>query len=605
MIVTNLTMLILFSILYMIGVLFIYFSKTRLKSVETKIYSLLIISNIIGLVLQLLCDFVSFKYDELSPIFCDLIFRFYLIYFVVWTTLIFIYLIEIAFKNKSKDKIIKTTILGACIVGIGALYLPYELYRNMIDRIYYTHSGAVSLVFIYAGIIGTLMFIILILKRKNISRRKSIPLWIFIVSSLALTYVQMKRPELVIMAVMESFICCMMYFTIENPDVQMISELYKNKKLIESSNEGTSRFLFKLTQDIKRPALELKKISDEMLLTSDKSELKEYAKYVNNYSNQLDYLINNALNISSMNTQKIKVYDSKYNIYRLFKEINIHNEALVRDGVTFKGNMDESIPTYLYGDSIKLKQIINSVINNSIKNTNSGFINFDISSIIKYDICRLFISVEDSGKGMDIEKINDLMSLDDESMNNIDVDKLQDKNDLNYKEIKKFVSVLGGAILIKGEEEKGTNVVITLDQKIVPSEDVKMVEKLETYEQLLHSGIKCLVIDEDENELKHITDFLKAKDYNVDSSVFEMDCIDRLSKKMKYDFIILDDEMPNYNAIDILKKLKGNKDFKTPVIVMINDNKEGIKLQYLRDGFSDYILKSKLDNEIERVTKRF
>ena len=132
-----------------------------------------------------------------------------------------------------------------------------------------------------------------------------------------------------------------------------------------------------------------------------------------------------------------------------------------------------------------------------------------------------------------------------------------------------------------------------------------MVEKLETYEQLLHSGIKCLVIDEDETELKHITDLLKSEDYNVDSSVFEMDCIDKLNKKMKYDFIILDDEMPNYNAIDILKKLKENKDFKTPVIVMINDNKDGIKLQYLRDGFSDYILKSKLDSEIKRVTKRF
>lgn len=603
MLVTNLTMLILFSILYMIGVLFIYFSKTRLKSEETKIYSLLIISNIIGLILQLLCDFVSFKYDQLSPTFCDLIFRFYLIYFVVWTTLIFIYLIEITFKNK--EKLIKMAVIGAVIVGIGALILPYELYRNMIDRIYYTHHGAVSLVFIYAGIIGTLMFIILILKRKSISKRKSIPLWIFIISSLLLTYIQMKRPELVIMAAMESFICCMMYFTIENPDVQMISELYKNKKLIESSNEGTSRFLFKLTQDIKRPAFELKKISNEMLLTSDTDKLKECAEYINNYSNQLDYLINDALNLSSMNTQKIKVFDSKYNIYRLFKEINIHNETLVHSGVTFKGNIDESIPTYLYGDSIKLKQIINSVINNSIKNTNSGFINFDISSIIKYDICRLFISVEDSGKGMDIEKINDLMSLDDDSMNSIDVDKLQDKNNLDYKEIKKLVSVLGGAVLIKGEEEKGINVVITLDQKIVPSEDVKMAEKLETYEQLLHSGIKCLVIDEDETELKHITDLLKSEDYNVDSSVFEMDCIDKLNKKMKYDFIILDDEMPNYNAIDILKKLKENKDFKTPVIVMINDNKDGIKLQYLRDGFSDYILKSKLDSEIKRVTKRF
>ncbi len=602
MIVTNLTMLIIFSILYMFGVLIVYFSKTRLKNDETMIYSLLIISNIIGLFLQLLCDLVSFRYDELPHMLCDLIFRFYLLYFVIWTTLIFIYLIKIALKNKTK--LTKLVILLAFCVGFLTMILPFDLYRDVAQRIYYTHNGAVNFVFAYAGIIGLFMFIILIIKRKTISKKKSIPLWIFIIFGLILTYVQMKKPEIVITAAMESFICCMMYFTIENPDIKMIGELYKNRKLIESSNEGTSRFLFKLTQDIKKPTLELKKISNEMTHVSDKEMLKEYALYVNNYSNQLDYLVNNALNISSMNTQKIKVFNSKYNIYRLFKEISIYNESLIKGGITFKYNIDESIPTYLYGDSIRLKQIINSIINNSIKNTNAGFISFDISSIIKYDVCRLFISIEDSGDGMDIEKINNLMSLDDEA-SDIDVNSLLDKNDLNYKEIKRLAYVIGGAILIKSEENKGSNVVITLDQKIVPNEDVKMLERLENYEQLLRSGIKCLVIDEDEEELKRITKVLKEKDYNVDASLFEMDCIEKVSKKFKYDFIILDDEMPNYSAIDILKKLKENKDFKTPVIVMINDNKDKIKLQYLKDGFADYILKSKLESEIKRVTKRF
>lgn len=590
------------SLIYTILLVVVFFTKPRFNSYENKIYRNLVITSLFGPIIGI-PTYIFMGNMDTYPVQNMIFSKLYLIYLAMWLMVFTSYIFAISIKN-AKEKNLSTFFIIATVFLI-VLEIVLPLYYHNADGVIYSYGPAANSLYLISSIFVIIVIYCLIKNIKYITEKKFFPIIAFLIIGTVVMIIQKLNPGMLLLSFAESFITFLMYFTIENPDVKMINELYKNKKMIESSNEGTSRFLFKLTQDIKRPAFELKKISNEMLLTSDKDKLKECAEYINNYSNQLDYLINDALNLSSMNTQKIKVFDSKYNIYRLFKEINIHNETLVHSGVTFKGNIDESIPTYLYGDSIKLKQIINSVINNSIKNTNSGFINFDISSIIKYDICRLFISVEDSGKGMDIEKINDLMSLDDDSMNSIDIDKLQDKNNLDYKEIKKLVSVLGGAVLIKGEEEKGTNVVITLDQKIVPSEDVKMAEKLETYEQLLHSGIKCLVIDEDETELKHITDLLKSEDYNVDSSVFEMDCIDKLSKKMKYDFIILDDEMPNYNAIDILKKLKENKDFKTPVIVMINDNKDGIKLQYLRDGFSDYILKSKLDSEIKRVTKRF
>ena len=589
------------SLIYTSLLVVVFFTKPRFNSYENKVYRNLVITSLFGPLIGI-PTYIFMGNMDTYPMFNIIFSKLYLIYLAMWLMFFTLYIFSISIKDFSTKKMSNIFIIVTGILILLVTTLP--LYYHNADGIIYSFGPASNFLYLISSILVVIIIYCLIKNIKYITEKKFFPIIAFLIIGTVVMIIQKLNPGLLLLSFAESFITFLMYFTIENPDIKMIGELYKNRKLIESSNEGTSRFLFKLTQDIKKPTLELKKISNEMTHVSDKEMLKEYALYVNNYSNQLDYLVNNALNISSMNTQKIKVFNSKYNIYRLFKEISIYNESLIKGGITFKYNIDESIPTYLYGDSIRLKQIINSIINNSIKNTNAGFISFDISSIIKYDVCRLFISIEDSGDGMDIEKINNLMSLDDEA-SDIDVNSLLDKNDLNYKEIKRLAYVIGGAILIKSEENKGSNVVITLDQKIVPNEDVKMLERLENYEQLLRSGIKCLVIDEDEEELKRITKVLKEKDYNVDASLFEMDCIEKVSKKFKYDFIILDDEMPNYSAIDILKKLKENKDFKTPVIVMINDNKDKIKLQYLKDGFADYILKSKLESEIKRVTKRF
>ena len=100
-------------------------------------------------------------------------------------------------------------------------------------------------------------------------------------------------------------------------------------------------------------------------------------------------------------------------------------------------------------------------------------------------------------------------------------------------------------------------------------------------------------------ENKHIENYLRSLErirYNI---------FNKIKLKEKYDYIIIDDVLPNSSALAVLEELKKVKDFKTPIIVMLNDNKEGIKLHYLKDGFADYIIKSKLDTELARIMKRF
>jgi len=136
MILSSLTMLVIFSIFYVGGVTYLYLSKDRVKNEENKIYKLLLITNIIGLILQLACDFVSYKYDVIPVIISDMILRLYLVYFIVWINLMLIYLIIISFENREKIK--KNILIITLIEILFPIFLPYSLFREVANKIYYT-----------------------------------------------------------------------------------------------------------------------------------------------------------------------------------------------------------------------------------------------------------------------------------------------------------------------------------------------------------------------------------------------------------------------------------------------------------------------------------
>ena len=603
MMMTNLTLLVLFSIIYIVGLIFIYFSKSRLNTDENKIYVMMLISNLIGLFLQLFCDLVSYRYDAIPHVFSNFILKFYLIYFIVWLTLMFLYLTEIAFKKKSKKIMRLVAIWGGIIAGIITIIMPYELYRDVEDRIYYTFGMAINVTFIFSFIVGVILFTILIIKRKEISKKKTIPIWVFLVFASISGITQAIHPELVITAVAESLVCCMMYFTIENPDVQLLEELYKNKKLMDRSNEDTSNFLFRMTQDIKKPVKDMVELSKGLFTEKDVDTLREGIKVINNDALQIDYLVNDALDVSTMNTKTLKIYDTRYNAINLFKEVQYRFTDELKNDVKFNLSIDGNIPEYLYGDSIKLKQVLLSVLNKSLEHTNKGSIHLNVSAIVKYSLCRLIITISDTGEGMGIDEVNDILSLKPADLKDIGLDK--DSNNLSLKAVKKLVGVLGGNLMVKSEIDEGTTVTIVLEQKIVETEESDITRKLEIYEQSLHTGKRVMVVDDDAKELAKITSFLEEHDINVSGSLFGRDAIEKIGAKHKFDLIILDDETSTYSALEVLRELKKNKKFNIPVVVMIDDSKEFIKLHYLQDGFADCIMKSKLESELERIIKRF
>jgi len=604
---------ILCCLLYSFVLAVIYFSKTRLKTIDNKVYSILVIINIFGLILELLCCYFTYMnetstFNSFMCFFCN---RLFIIYMLTWLTVFTFYIFSITFngknqsseeREKNKRKSIKFAVIIYLFFLVLSLVLPLECYSD--GKYVYSYGPATNMLVIFGGL--TILFDIfcVIKNRKFINKKQSLPLFVLILLMIGVLIIRNINPGIILINSTFAFITFFMYFTIENPDVQMIGELYKNRKLIEKSNEDTSKFIFRMTQDIKKPVKDIMTISHGMLSMKDIDELVSASKYINNYVNQIDYLMNKALNISNMDTSSIKVFDTRYNVINLFKEVSFRAKEDIKPNLEFDFNISDNIPTYLYGDSIKLKQAISSVINIANDFTKEGFISLDVSSIVRYNMCRLIITIEDSGKGIGIDRINQILSLTGDDLKDIDTKNNDDRN-LDILAVKKVVSMLGGSLMIKSEEGVGTTVTIILEQKVVETKETEISKKLESYEQSLYGEKQVLIVDDDEKELDKIEKQISSDGIMVSSSVYGRDAIEKVRSKLKYDLIILDDELGSTSALEVLKELQKIKNFKTPVVVMINDNKEGIKLHYLKDGFADTISKSKLESEIDRVMKRF
>ena len=596
----------IFSMIYMLLLAIVYFSKRRIPTYENKIYSKLIVLSCIGITLDVLSSlFVIFSATD-SNLFV-IVTKMMFIYYILWSGLLLSYTVTVSVNSRKNKKINIKRIYKI----ISFSYLICAFLVIILPLVYHSENGVIypdglSVIFTYfiAGFISIiLMIIMLFINYTHIKSRKYVPIYSLLVLFFVAILIQQKNPQLILTTSVECFITFLMYFTIENPDVQMMEELYKNKKIIEKSNEDTSNFLFRMTQDIKRPIKEIIDVTTDMYEINDIADLKNGTKIINNKARELDYLVNDALDVSRMNTNTIKVYDTRYNPLNLFKEIKYQTESRLDEKVKFEYSISNNLPLYLYGDSIKLKQIIYSILDNSISNTSSGYISLDISSIIKYDTCRLIINIADSGRGMNIEEVNDILSLNIEDLSNINLS--SEKSILNLKEIKKLVVFLGGSMIVKSGEGKGTEVSITFDQKIVKIKNSEVSKKLDLYEQSLYSNKRIMVVDDDAKELSKITTYLEKSDAIVSGSLFGRDVINKISSKQKYDLIILDDETDTISAYEVLKELKKNLKFNIPVVIMIDDNKEFIKLHFLKDGFADVIMKSKLKSELDRILKRF
>ena len=570
----NCTLLILVVSIFSFTLNLIFFFRKHIKTKETKIFSYLLVVNFIGLIVELVCAYIGYNY-ETNNLFAHIFTKIYLIYLMTYLFIMTLYVYSIAYMKKNEDYYNKLKLISYVIYAIFCLVvllLPIKTEAG------FATGYSVSFVYIVSTLCMMIWLIPIVKNFKLISKKKIIPFFCLMIFMSLVALLQKIYPTLTLITVMEFFVIFIMYHTIENPDLKIIEELKKNRSLTSKSYIEKSNFLFRMSAEVRKPIENIKELNDYNLDSNNISEIKENSKEIDLNLRSANFTINNVLDVTSLDTKNINIIDNKYSIIKLLNEIKLRESKKINN-IRFEFNISENLPEYLYGDSIRLKNILMCILDKSIERTNTGFIEVNVNSINKYDICRLIITIEDSSLPLSLEEINNIL----------DNDKEIDENNVTIYDINKLINMMNGNLMIKSEE--GNEFLLSIDSKILNPKTEEITNDTD-----------ILFISNNNKLLKNLE--ILFNEYTSNSVLNGIDAIDLIRVGENYNLILIDDVMKPISGLETLKKLR-SLDINIPCIIMLDKDKEHIKNHYIKDGFIDYILKDDLKNEMERVIKKY
>lgn len=581
--------LLIVSFIYTMLTSVVYFSKNRINNSENAVYEKLLSITPIGLLLEIGCNVTAiYKMNDLVS---SIISRLYLIFILVWLTTFTLYILTITKYKGDKlteyknSKIRKSIIIGSIFSILLLIFLPIDfvLEKNS------AYLGGMGIVFLLAitFLLIILDFILFIKYFKNMTFREKVPMLLLLLLIGGLLLVNNIAPEIQIISSSFALITVIMYFTIENPDKKLLEEIHMSKKIADAANEDKSMLIYNMMNEVKSIASDINKSSEVILNSNNLEENRFFAREIISSNNKLYSMANNIYNIDVIDDINVKTVKNKYNIKLLLKGVISKNRELFEDkDISFRFNIDSNLPNTLYGDSINLKNVLNTIIGNSYKYTDKGYVELSVNAIFKKDIVRLIIKIEDSGIGIKAE----------------DLEKCLNKNTKDQNSLygaRKTINVMGGNLLISSEYNKGTIVTIILDQKIYTNNK-------DNYDNYVNNK-KILIIDDNNSSIKLISKILDKHNILYDSSNLGKEALDRIRKGDKYDLILLDEDMPYMNGISVMNKFSKIKGFDTKVILLTKNSNIIYDDIYKDSGFSDYIIKpidkDDLMNKINKYLK--
>ncbi len=572
-----------------------FFGKEKVESIETKIYGTMIVSSLVDILLVIYE--VSFGYMNLSEIPYQLLRisnKIDMVYYILWPTLLFLYMFYITYKDKEKYEKLKKIciIIGMICVGIE-ICLPINIINN--NGAMGVDGMATNFVFGVAVIYFLAILFVIIKNLKSIELKKCIPFVILILFMGLAIYLRNLSPTLIVIPAIMVYIDLIMYFTIENPDVKMLEKVEMARDAAEKANRAKSDFLSSMSHEIRTPLNAIVGLSEDIGSYKDQvpQAVSEDADDIINASQTLLEIVGNILDINKIESNKLEIVDIVYNPRETIDGVAKIDATRIGDKpIDFKVNIAPDVPYELIGDKVHIKEIVNNLLTNAIKYTEQGEINLNVRCINKGDLSNLIISVQDTGRGIKAENINRLFT----KFDRLDVDRntTTEGTGLGLAITKRLVEMMNGTINVQSQFGKGSIFVVNIPQKIktltspttnsAVEEDV--IIDIDNY-----TNKKILIVDDNTLNIKVARRALQGFNFDIEDVLSGQECLDKVNSGIKYDLILMDIMMPEMSGETTFKKLKEINGFNTPVIALTADAVAGAEEHYKGEGFIDYIAK--------------
>ena len=560
----------------------------------------MLIISVIGILLDSVSGILYLYGMNVQSFYYLLLTKCIILFYVLWDLLMFSYIMAISYSGKTLSKMLtfnKLLILSLCII---VLVFPIEVVVE--GNSAFPMGIAVVLMYVITALLVFSVIFILIRNFKNLKQKKYLPLFAYLLFGMVMLFLQ-SATGILLMTSVDVFITFLMYFTIENPDLKMIEQLNIARDQAEKANNAKTDFLSNMSHEIRTPLNAIIGFSQALLEEEIPPSAKEEVRDIVMASDNLLELVNGILDISKLEANKLEIVNTEYSLSKVLNDLVILTKARIGEKpIEFRTNFDPSAPAYLYGDYTRLKQIVLNLLTNAAKYTKEGYIEFKVSTVKKDDICRLIISVEDTGIGIQNDKIDKLFN----KFERLDLDKniTIEGTGLGLAITKKLVDLMQGKIVVQSDYGHGSKFTVAIDQRIIATPTKPLDETPTVVDNVDITGTEILVVDDNKINLKVAERLLKDTNAIVTLVSSGIECIELLKTKT-FDLILLDDMMPTMSGVDTFKKLKEDPNFKIPTVMMTANAIEGMKEKYLNEGFNDYLSKPINRKELNTILMKY
>ena len=382
------------------------------------------------------------------------------------------------------------------------------------------------------------------------------------------------------------------------------------------ANQAKSDFLANMSHEIRTPINAVLGMDEMILRESREQEVILYAQNIQSAGNTLLSLINDILDFSKIESGKMEILPVEYEMSSLINDC--YHMILMRateKNLSLQVENDETIPRTLFGDEIRIRQVVSNLLTNAVKYTEKGYVKLKLDwSPLEAGMINLKISVEDSGMGISEENQKILFA----SFQRIEERKNRniEGTGLGLTITKQLVSLMGGTISVKSELKRGSTFVVEIPQRMIS--DKPIGNFMEKYADAVNQNAKyeesfqapeaqLLVVDDVKMNLDVIKGLLKNTKVQVDTAQSGRECLEKAAKK-KYHIIFMDHMMPEMDGIETLYQLRIQTDLpnaKTTVIALTANAIIGAEEEYLAKGFSDYLSKPVRGKELEKMVIQY